>query len=481
MSNDAPKTASSPQGDSYPIPLPPEAKPGNIRDRIGLKRPNFCHDLREKISPKTGPSRNLGSPTLKDGAKRSWKESGDRDPETEGAAPVEKRLRSGWIALRPFRPLANPPSVPDPSVSPPKNPTTDQHNAGIPNLPPIGENFKFDITVPVSPMGSSSKNKVKKIAKAGKINKKISDLKKKGDYDNPKFWRPITIAVSLGKHLEKVVAYFLEQGNDMNHSNHAYTKGKSCLTAVLDVQAKLAQARKLKSRWKDQEIIYGVGADDIASAFESVDQRILVYAIQQMFRSCEYIKIDKLIESYLHRNSRVTDHETGELLLVTRTFPYKTIPQGSILSPKLWRIYDLTFSVLYENSLKILKERRANDIAGVPGQINPEDAQAIADVRLEVNQSLICFTGTVAYADDHVTVVAILVRKSVMLSVKRELIFKQIWTMRCLIKDATIDMGCDVEPSKSETIFSTQVLEHATVDSRFKTTFKWLGYWLELK
>lgn len=30
-------------------------------------------------------------------------------------------------------------------------------------------------------------------------------------------------------------------------------------------------------------------------------------------------------------------------------------------------------------------------------------------------------------------------------------------------------------------MFSTQVLEHPTVDSRFKTSFKWLGYYLELK
>lgn len=177
-------------------------------------------------------------------------------------------------------------------------------------------------------------------------------FKKKGEYDNPKFWRPITIAVSLGKHLEKIIAFFLESGNDMNHANHAYKGGKSCLTAVLSLQQKLAQARKIRSKWKDQEMIYGIGADDISSAFESVDHRILIYSINKMFVSCEIIKIDKIIESYLHRKSMVTDHGTGELMCVLRAFSYKTIPQGSILSPKLWRIYDLSFSVLYENSLK---------------------------------------------------------------------------------------------------------------------------------
>lgn len=89
---------------------------------------------------------------------------------------------------------------------------------------------------------------------------------------------------SLGKHLEKIVAHFLDQGNDMNSNNHAYTKGKSCLTAVLDLQSKLAQARKIKSQWNDQEIILGIGADDIAPAFESVDHRIITYATQKLMR-----------------------------------------------------------------------------------------------------------------------------------------------------------------------------------------------------
>lgn len=305
-------------------------------------------------------------------------------------------------------------------------------------------------------------------------------FKKKGDYSLPKFWRPITIAVSLGKHMEKIVSFLLNQGNDLNAKNHAYTGGKSCLTAVLDLQKKLAEARKIKSSWQDQEIILGVGADDIASAFESVDHRVIIYAIRMMFVSCETIKLDKVIESYLHRHSRVTDHDTGEILLVIRTFTYKTIPQGSILSPKLWRIYDLTFSLLYENSLSVLKIARCREI-DPDFDASADDASAIADLRLEVNQSLICYTGTVAYADDHVTAVAVMVRKEIQFSVKREWVFRQIWTMRRLIKDATIDMGCDVEPSKSETIFSSKILENQNPDSRFKMSFKWLGYTLELK
>lgn len=236
-------------------------------------------------------------------------------------------------------------------------------------------------------------------------------FKRKGQYEKPKFWRPITIAVSLGKHLEKVVSYFLNLADDGNTQNHAYTPRKSCLTAIIDLQAHLRRARALKSCHKDQEIVYGVSADDIASAFESVDHRIVIYAIRCMFHNCEIIKIDRLVESYLTRESMVTDHETGQLLVVIRAFAYKTIPQGSILSPKLWRIYDLTFSLLYENSLKRLITHRLTELGKEPLGNDDPDWEAITRVELEYNQAIICYAGLTAYADDHVTVVAIMIKK----------------------------------------------------------------------
>lgn len=44
-----------------------------------------------------------------------------------------------------------------------------------------------------------------------------------------------------------------------------------------------------------------------------------------------------------------------------------------------------------------------------------------------------------------------------------------------------MDMGCDVEPSKSETVFSLRVVEKSYEDSRFQSSFKWLGYKLTIK
>ena len=48
-------------------------------------------------------------------------------------------------------------------------------------------------------------------------------------------WRPITIAPSLGKHLEKVYSYGIADGNDRNIDNHAYKNGHSRLTEIFDI------------------------------------------------------------------------------------------------------------------------------------------------------------------------------------------------------------------------------------------------------
>lgn len=158
---------------------PTEPKSTNIRDRIGFKRHDSYVDLRQKIGPKNCSSKPALEQSLNSCAKRGRENSGDNELETGVTTPVAKRPKNGWIALKPFRPLANPPSALSAptavsTASPVDQPTP--KDAGIPNLPPINKNFKFDITVPVSPTSSSSKNKIKKSARSGKINKKISEL-----------------------------------------------------------------------------------------------------------------------------------------------------------------------------------------------------------------------------------------------------------------------------------------------------------------
>ena len=59
------------------------------------------------------------------------------------------------------------------------------------------------------------------------------------------------------------------------------------------------------------------------------------------------------------RESWVVDRNTGERRKVNKTHTHKTAPQGSSLSPALWRIFDGIFSRMYTNNLDILVENCA--------------------------------------------------------------------------------------------------------------------------
>lgn len=81
--------------------------------------------------------------------------------------------------------------------------------------------------------------------------------------------------------------------------------------------------------------------------------------------------------SYLDRISTLVDRTTGERIALVKTYIFKTSPQGSILSPLFWRIYDGIFTKLYKNNIEILQEQN-------------DDILAISHV---------------SYADDHLTIV----------------------------------------------------------------------------
>ena len=74
--------------------------------------------------------------------------------------------------------------------------------------------------------------------------------------------------------------------------------------------------------------------------------------------------------------------DTGECLNLPKKFLNRTTPQGSILSPLLWRIFDGTFSQLYKNNF-------------------PDLLSQLGDL-ISINHF--------SYADDHVTVVTIEVK-----------------------------------------------------------------------
>lgn len=148
--------------------------------------------------------------------------------------------------------------------------------------------------------------------------------------------------------------------NDTNRQNHAYIKNRSCLTAVVDVQQKLLKRR---IEWYPDRnlgapktrLVQAISADDIASAFESIDHEAVSMVVERSFARFDDLKIGKMIREYLRkRKCTAINSSSSDRFEINRAFGNKTSPQGSLISPKLWRIYDSLFTDFYEEGLKVM-------------------------------------------------------------------------------------------------------------------------------
>ena len=377
--------------------------------------------------------------------------------------------------------------------------------------------------------------------------------KNKGDRTLPQNYRPITISPSLGKHLEKCITFFLSNMNDRNPENHAYRPKSSCMTAIVDVQKKLLKVRNPMIRRRAQQVveesendrdlnlgskswrfITGFSTDDISSAFESVEHRLVCLAIERTYHGDD-AKISNLIGSYLKRvayaiersdtsdlgmkntaaaqssgglppyspNDRSDSQFSGGLppnticsggissnnkncyngeqpvsnahefidpgtlieavttkkvmkKQVRRVYHQKTAPQGSLLSPFLWRVYDAIFTSIYKKSLQVMVSRKICDAFCIDH---------------------------VSYADDHLTIYTI----KVGYRVSDQEIADKIKTLTLLcrnqLSDATKVVGCGVNPTKSENVIPVDwhgPLKVLDPSFETKSSFKWLGYYLNL-
>ena len=290
--------------------------------------------------------------------------------------------------------------------------------------------------------------------------------KQKGKRSDAANWRPITIAPSLGKHLEKIIAFFISPIDDKNPDNFAYVKKKSCLSAITKVNEILSKARRKFKKCSKYDFISFLSLDDISGAFESIDH-VLVRLVFEKLLILEEVNIGGIIGSYFKRRVYVVENE--KKMELKGKFENKTSPQGSLLSPTFWRIYDAIFTRLYRNNLEDMFE-------------SFEDVVLIEHV---------------AYADDHLTVVVIRILKEkeedeiareerVTITIARYLIM-----VRDLLSDATRQIGSAINPTKSENVVIETLEERVeevlniqgknSPDKPTSATFRWLGYYLTLK
>ena len=105
----------------------------------------------------------------------------------------------------------------------------------------------------------------------------IRPLPKKGNLQSPNNWRPIVLNCNLSKILEKVLnaqlKNFLETSSILSSTQHAYRKNKSCLSAWVELDTRIQDARNRKK-------VCALLCTDQSAAFNLVKSDIILAKLE---------------------------------------------------------------------------------------------------------------------------------------------------------------------------------------------------------
>lgn len=183
--------------------------------------------------------------------------------------------------------------------------------------------------------------------------------------DQPKSFRPISLASFFLKMMEKVIDQYIRNELDIKvhlHVNqHAYQKGKSTETALHNLVKKIERAIETKG-------IALCSFIDIEGAFDNTPHMSIERAASRKGLEPSIIQ---WIKSML-ANRTVTAKILGES---TTAITSRGCPQGGVLSPLLWSIVvDELLEILTNNGLEVIGY--ADDIAIM---VRGNDDQIISD------------------------------------------------------------------------------------------------------
>lgn len=163
----------------------------------------------------------------------------------------------------------------------------------------------------------------------------IKTVYKKGERDDEKNYRPISLLPNISKIFETIISCrfvsFLERHSVISDRQNAFRGGKSTIRAIYQSLIKIVESLNVKQ----QTLALCL---DLSKAFDSVDHDGLIVKLERYGIRGNALS---LIRSYLgNRTQRVVEYDTeGRLIKSERAKVNRGVPQGSILGPLLYIMY----------------------------------------------------------------------------------------------------------------------------------------------
>lgn len=207
----------------------------------------------------------------------------------------------------------------------------------------------------------------KSIFPSGWKQSKIIPIPKSKLYND---FRPIAILPFLSKVLENVMHKqmnaFLHSRKLLSDRQSGFTKGRSCVTALVDV------IEDVRAKLDDNMVSFLILLDH-SKAFDTIDHSIMIKKLEKLFHFSK--PACKLITSYLNNRTQSV-HLNGNNSNVLNV--RRGVPQGSILGPLLFCLYinDLPEVLLnskvqmYADDVQVYTSTRIRDIHSCVANIN---------------------------------------------------------------------------------------------------------------